>query len=190
MKFNKLLITSLLFTCFSCSTPINNSVSNSINSQSTSIIKFKLKAGLIRGAGDVIPVAKTKVKFLSYNYVKLRDEFIAKNNPGPEPQIKNYSLDDSGFEKYKKDSEEWNKKAEAGLRDEQNRLESIIKPVEVLTDLSGEADVELNEGTWFANANYSTSFSTAFWNSIELKVDSKLQKFELSNDNASISNKL
>jgi len=162
------------------------------------IIKFKIKSGVIRGNGDIIPVARTKFSLLPYSINKLEEDLIIKNRPGEKPRQVDFKKpcefnnifcpDDT--EAFKKAEEAWEAKAFLG-RDEEIKIRSNNrKDIVFITDLSGEATVEAEEGIWFLSGMWSTNISSVFWQDLSINVNSSLEKLELSNDNAtSIFNK-
>lgn len=169
--------------------------------ESNKTIKFKLKSAIIRDSGDVVPIARTEFIFTVYNETELKKELVEKNKSIIEPKYddkefekcefvgtKKYCLPD-GMMWYKKHTE-WKDIVYKDLNKEIEKKSFGSTPVKIKTDLSGEATVELKEGTWYLTGSYSNSISSIYWTDIKIEVNDKLEKFELSNDNAtSILNK-
>lgn len=160
--------------------------------------KFNLNVAVIRGSGDVIPVARTKFIFQSYNSDVVIKVVESKNNAGPKPTMDDnkYKTDCryadlclTDYNKYFEDYNIWEKNAHAGLDQAYREANNGINSIEVTTDLTGEAEVELYPGTWYIYGDYETSLSRVYWTDVRIVVNDSLKKFELSNDNGSVYNK-
>jgi len=165
--------------------------------------EVQLRAAVIRNSGDILPVARTELTITPYNREQVRDQVIARNQPGPEPD-----MDDPEFAEqhcfssscinlpdvtaWSHAHERWLARAEQGLQAAyaQAEQQSGRQTQRVTTSLSGEAAVTLQEGQWYVQGRYSLNSgrSVINWNDVPLIVNSKITMLELSNDNGSVSN--
>lgn len=162
--------------------------------------KLKLKAAVVRNSGDLAPVARSEFRVTPYSFTLIREQVQAKNNPGPEPKYGDekyktdcsYSICLTDIKKLTADQEAWRKKADVGLDEAiaAAKKASNRQTVTVKTDLSGEASLELPEGTWYISGKYSINSgkSNVYWSDVELVVKADTDSFELSNDNADVFN--
>jgi len=152
----------------------------------TNIKKFIIKAGVIKGDGNIIPVARRIITITPYTRIeidKLEEKLVKKNNVGDKPSIKE-KLDTEIAKLYYVDYEEWKKEASKELVIEIAKLSGNKKTYHFRTDLSGEVNVEIPKGFWYITTTTITSSPYVYWIHVPITVDDKLEKFELSNDNA------
>jgi hypothetical protein len=158
--------------------------------------KIKLKAAIIRGNGEIVPVVKTQFKFLPYNLKEIRKKLVEINKPDPEPNIKDpiYARDDFpdifDTKKYFPALEEWQKKAYAGIDNEIKKASNGRSEFSVTTDLSGEVIFEVPLGKFYVSGEYSilNKKSNIYWTHVEFDITANTEKIELSNDNGTVLN--
>ncbi|MGV3525430.1 MAG: hypothetical protein ACO1RX_14465 [Candidatus Sericytochromatia bacterium] len=216
MYFKKFLGIFMAFSLTACSSAAPGVVNSSANKPDeskvtataplfTQKVNVNLKAAVIKGSGDIVPVARTEFMLYPYSTTKIREEIEAKNNPGPEPSMsdKKYKNRDctmigssefcyTNYEQYEADSKAWKEKAHAGLDEAiaEAKEKAGTSAITVQTDLEGEATIEIPVGKWYVSGRYSLlgGDSRIYWSDVEFNIDSKTQKIELSNDNGEIFN--
>lgn len=187
------------------STPQTTSSASVSNPHAVQKVKVKLKAAVIKGSGDLVPVARTKFNFDPVDTVAITKEIEVKNGAGEMPGIldKKYqtvncqmigttNFCSTDFNQYDADTKAWEAKAHVGLQDaiDAARKKAGASVVSVQTDLAGEATVEIQPGKWYVFGSYELlgGQSRINWVSVEFDIKADTEKIELSNDNGSVHN--
>lgn len=171
----------------------------------TPIIKekrnIKLKVGIIKPSGDISPAAKIEIIFRKYSVKDLMQSVINKNKIATKPNFldkiyqtscktmgsKDYCVFD--IVKFLKDSNNWYTNF-SDFQTEQIKESNNTQSIIVKTDLSGEGDITLEDGTWYITGDSFKTTPTVTWDSEPIKVSSTTSKIELSNDNGLVQNPL
>jgi hypothetical protein len=168
-------------------------------------VKFSLKAAVIKGSGDIVPVAREDFTAYSYPnralYDSVKAEISKKNNAGPEPDISDPKYKTkctnigstpfctTDYDAWTAESSAWRKKDGEGFIEAYSsasaKASNGIKSVSVKTDLKGEAEIELPSGIWYFSGSYSNSVSSVYWTDVKVDVKEGMKTIEFSNDNSS-----
>ena len=177
-------------------------------------ITFKLVAGVVRGDGQVVPVARSPFAFWPYNMRAVYSELEARPGIPKVPESPKLAcLDckvacggkkdyfkcikacgecdgremDAKEEQNKTEMDSWRKVAHEGLDALiAKKNPKGIKPQEFISDLKGEVVVTLEPGVWFIRGSATIGTSLITWDDVPITVKQGLDKFELSNDNGHV----
>ena len=157
------------------------------------------KSAVVKGNGDIVPVANSTFIFRKYNFHTLLSEYIIKNNLIM-PNInqskyigkcdlyfhENKSVCDLDHANFSKDLINWYTTNAPKFKDEQIKASNNTNPIIIKTDLAGNADINLEDGKWYVTGSYLNSINYVSWESVPLDISKDTKKIEFSNDTAKI----
>jgi hypothetical protein len=167
------------------------------------VYKLHIHAAVVKGSGDVVPVARTQFVMAPYNIGEIRSGLKPSSEAGRRPQ-----LFDAKYEtdcvtvgdnppiclpdpaKFKPDLAAWEAIPFVGQIDEEKRIAGGRQGFSFMTDLNGEADITFGPGRWFITGDYAILQGTSkvTWLELPVPADGTSSKFELSNDNGIVVN--
>lgn len=201
MTKKKLLVIGLCFGLLSCSDNSLNLVAGpdvtAVTDTKQSKVNVKFKAGVIKGSGDVTPVARREFIIRKYDFHKFHDNYLLTRNTANKPNFETdfkYNINlrnpDADIQLknvlalFELNLKTWHNEVYSDFK---NQLSKVSKdsPVAVKSDLSGEFDVDLeSNATYYISGSYEDTINTITWSSLEFKTGDK--KIEMSNDNGKI----
>lgn len=163
-------------------------------------VYVQFSVGIIKGDGTVVPAARRKFTFynqrsraaLAYYALyeaKKNNQFVNKPKLS-DPQYYKCSsfigipVCETDFNKYKSDSTTWAREVAKGATEAISKLEQ--EAIHVLTDLNGNATIQLPIGFWYVSGSYSLGANTLVWREKKIEVTPQTKRIELSNDNGNI----
>lgn len=139
-------------------------------------VKLPVRAALIRGSGDIAPVARTSFYWLKTDpspiYISL---FKARKFNDPTPTLENTDT----TEKFNEFIREMEISRYIVFAEELSRTPGVKI---MKTNLEGKGEISLPEGEWWVVGGYSTSFASLYW-SQKINIKKGMDALELSNDN-------
>lgn len=149
------------------------------------------KSAVVKGSGDITPVVNTTFIFRKYDFHNLLLTYIKNNHlTRPDPENAKYincnSLCFSDSKAFTTDTRKWYKDNQENFKTEQIKASNNTEPITIKTDLSGEANITLEDGKYYISGTYTNSVSLASWESVPITISKDTKKIELSNDVANI----
>ena len=197
----KLLVIGLCFGLLSCSDNSLNLVAGpdvtAVTDTKQSKVNVKFKAGVIKGSGDVTPVARREFIIRKYDFHKFHADYLSTRNTANKPNFETdfkYNINlrnpdaDIQFKNvlalFELNLKTWHNEVYSDFKNQLSKV-SKDKPVAVKSDLSGDFDIDLESNTtYYISGSYEDTSNTITWSSLEFKTSDK--KIELSNDNGKI----
>lgn len=160
---------------------------------------ISFKAAVIKGSGDITPVARTEFTFRKYDVHSLISSYTINNKLPAKPSsidskyssycgtyVNNNTVCVIDFPAFTIDLTTWYKDNFSNFKNEQKKASNNVGPISIKTDLSGEATVNLDDGQWYITGNYSNSLSLVSWQSSPITISKDTKKIEMSNDTGKI----
>jgi hypothetical protein len=204
MKKTNLIIIGLCIGLVSCAQglPVNapeaGPTTNQIDVSSIdSKVNVKFKAAIIKNSGSIVPVARKDFIIRKYDFHKFHDSYLTTRNTANKPNFEtdikyNTNILNPDIAEQTKNVanlfqlnlKTWYDEVYSDFKNQLTKV-SKEKSIIVKSDLSGEFDVNLEQGTtYYISGSYEDINNTITWSSFEFKPSDK--KIELSNDNGKI----